>query len=372
MLDESTCESAVTAGAQFLISPGLEPGVGAVARSAGIPYIPGALTPTEVRSCLAEGATLVKLFPAAPLGAGYVSQLLGPFPKLRLVPTGGIDASNASAFLHAGAAAVAIGASLVGRDSTYDSVHAAARRLVSAIAAKERYEMPVEGILPVIPTPFRNGAFDAESFQRLLDHMLPFVDGYTLLGSTGEAPSMSLLDRQHIAERALAMTPADKRVVVGVTDSSSDNSAELARHADAHGAAAILCASPFYFANTPDGVLAHLSHVDAAIGIDLGEHVPLLDGGVEVHEDARDTPVHLRADVDLQERLHGSGGLHLLRDIAGRDGAGDEFCGRWRPVPEQEQWRPVPVRWPVSRPAPGRRGARSCVPIADVSRRGGD
>lgn len=129
--------------------------------------------------------------------------------------------------------------------------------------------MPVEGILPVIPTPFRNGAFDAESFQRLLEHMLPFVDGYTVLGSTGEAPSMSLLDRERIAERALAMTPADKRVVVGVTDTSSDNSAELARHAVAHGAAAILCASPFYFANTPDGVLAHLSNVDAAIEVDL-------------------------------------------------------------------------------------------------------
>ena len=141
VLDERACERAVAAGAQFLISPGLEPGVGAVARSAGIPYIPGALTPTEVRSCLAEGATLVKLFPAAPLGAGYLSQLLGPFPKLRLVPTGGIDASNVRAFMDAGAAAVAIGASLVGRDSTYDGVYAAARRLVRAIAATDKGEV---------------------------------------------------------------------------------------------------------------------------------------------------------------------------------------------------------------------------------------
>jgi 2-dehydro-3-deoxyphosphogluconate aldolase/(4S)-4-hydroxy-2-oxoglutarate aldolase len=141
VLDEGACERAVAAGAQFLISPGLEPGVAAVARSAGIPYIPGALTPTEVRSCLAEGATLVKLFPAAPLGSAYVSQLLGPFPNLRLVPTGGIDAANAPAFLQAGAAAVAIGASLVGGNSTYDDVHAAARRLVSAIAATDKGEV---------------------------------------------------------------------------------------------------------------------------------------------------------------------------------------------------------------------------------------
>jgi 4-hydroxy-tetrahydrodipicolinate synthase len=129
--------------------------------------------------------------------------------------------------------------------------------------------MPVDGILPVIPTPFRDGAFDHSSFQRLLDHMLPWTDGYTLLGSTGEAPSLTIAERRDIAERALAMTPEDKRVVVGVTHTSAADSAELAAHAERRGAAAILCASPFYFANTPDGVLDHLRRVDAAIAIDL-------------------------------------------------------------------------------------------------------
>ncbi len=129
--------------------------------------------------------------------------------------------------------------------------------------------MPVDGILPVIPTPFRDGAFDHSSFQRLLDHMLPWTDGYTLLGSTGEAPSLTTAERRDIAERALAMTPEDKRVVVGVTHTSAADSAELAAHAERRGAAAILCASPFYFANTPDGVLDHLRRVDAAIAIDL-------------------------------------------------------------------------------------------------------
>jgi 2-dehydro-3-deoxyphosphogluconate aldolase / (4S)-4-hydroxy-2-oxoglutarate aldolase len=135
VLGADACERAVAAGASFLISPGLERTVAERARVAGVPYIPGALTPSEIRACLDEGASLVKLFPAAPLGAGYLRQLLGPFPRLRLMPTGGVDGSNAHAFLAAGAAAVAVGSSIVGPDSTYQSVNAAAAQLVGAIAA---------------------------------------------------------------------------------------------------------------------------------------------------------------------------------------------------------------------------------------------
>jgi len=129
--------------------------------------------------------------------------------------------------------------------------------------------MPIEGILPVIPTPFLDGEFDGPSFQRLLEHMLPSVDGYTLLGSTGEAPSLPVAERRRIAELALAMTPADKRVIVGVSHTCARDSVELALHAQEHGAAGILCAAPYYYANTPDGVFAHLAQIDAAISIDL-------------------------------------------------------------------------------------------------------
>jgi 4-hydroxy-tetrahydrodipicolinate synthase len=129
--------------------------------------------------------------------------------------------------------------------------------------------MPVQGVLPVIPTPFLDGRFDSASFQRLLDHMLPFVDGYTLLGSTGEAPSLPSDERRRITEAALAMTPADKTVVVGVSHTSATESAMLASHAEECGAHAVLCSVPYYFVNSPAGVLRHLSEVDAAISIDL-------------------------------------------------------------------------------------------------------
>jgi 4-hydroxy-tetrahydrodipicolinate synthase len=135
--------------------------------------------------------------------------------------------------------------------------------------SKRRSAVPIRGVLPVIPTPFRDGAFDHESFGRLLDHMLPFVDGYTLLGSTGEAPSLTDAQRREIVAAALGMTPADTVVVVGVSHTSAEAGAELAVHAQEHGAHGVLCCAPYYFPNSPDGVLAHLTRLDAAIGIDL-------------------------------------------------------------------------------------------------------
>ncbi len=129
--------------------------------------------------------------------------------------------------------------------------------------------MTISGILPVIPTPFRDGRFDAESFERLLDHMRPGVDGYTLLGSTGEAPSLPLEQRLAIAEAALRMTPDGQTVVVGVTSTSVEDSIRLARHAQEHGAAGVLCASPFYFANSEDGLRRYFARLDAALEIDL-------------------------------------------------------------------------------------------------------
>jgi 4-hydroxy-tetrahydrodipicolinate synthase len=125
------------------------------------------------------------------------------------------------------------------------------------------------GILPVIPTPFRHGRFDESSFISLLEHMLPWVDGYTVLGSTGESPSMTVTERKEIAAFALAHTPRDKKVIVGVSSTSYQDAALLAQHAEEHGAAGVLCAAPYYFANVPDGVLHFLRKVDAAINVDL-------------------------------------------------------------------------------------------------------
>lgn len=106
-------KAAVDAGAEFLISPGFDCDILAWASDRDILYVPGVLTPTEVHRATKSGAEMLKLFPAAPMGAAYVRQLLGPFPNLSLIATGGIDEENMWAFLEAGASAVAIGSALV-------------------------------------------------------------------------------------------------------------------------------------------------------------------------------------------------------------------------------------------------------------------
>ena len=74
--------------------------------------IPGALTPTEVEAAWRAGAALVKLFPGSVGGHGYVRELLAPLADVPLLVTGGITASNARAFLDAGAVAVGAGSAL--------------------------------------------------------------------------------------------------------------------------------------------------------------------------------------------------------------------------------------------------------------------
>lgn len=129
--------------------------------------------------------------------------------------------------------------------------------------------MALQGTLPVIPTPFIDGEIDYPSFQRMLDFFLPYVDGYTLCGSTGEAPSMSSKERMALVEFAMQHTPAEKTVVVGIAHTEARSALELARHAEAQGARGCLVPSPYYFANTKQGVRDYLAQIDRSINIDL-------------------------------------------------------------------------------------------------------
>jgi 2-dehydro-3-deoxyphosphogluconate aldolase/(4S)-4-hydroxy-2-oxoglutarate aldolase len=95
--------------------------------SQGLPFIPGALTPTEIHAAWSVGATFVKLFPASAVGAQAVREMRGPFPEIELIPTGGVDGHNARAFLDAGAVAVGIGSAIVRAEP------AARRKLVESL-----------------------------------------------------------------------------------------------------------------------------------------------------------------------------------------------------------------------------------------------
>jgi Entner-Doudoroff aldolase len=85
----------VEQGAQFVVSPSTDPEVIAACGSLGVPSLPGACTPTEVETGVKASAGLVKFFPAEAVGGiAFLRALAGPFPNVRFVPTGGVNASN--------------------------------------------------------------------------------------------------------------------------------------------------------------------------------------------------------------------------------------------------------------------------------------
>ncbi len=106
-------ERALEAGAQFAVTPALTPGA-ARAQEVGLPTLTGAFTPSEIVTAFEAGATAVKLFPASLGGPAYVRALREPLPDIPLVAVGGVSATNARAYLDAGALAIAVGSGLTG------------------------------------------------------------------------------------------------------------------------------------------------------------------------------------------------------------------------------------------------------------------
>lgn len=113
VLDGPTARAAISAGAQFVVSPALSRETIETCHRYDVAVIPGAYTPTEILTAWEWGADLVKVFPATGLGPRYFRDVLAPLPQVRLVPTGGVDLDTAGPFIEAGAAAIAVGSNLV-------------------------------------------------------------------------------------------------------------------------------------------------------------------------------------------------------------------------------------------------------------------
>lgn len=137
VLTPDAAETAIAAGAQFVVTPVVRPSVIAACRAHGVPALSGALTPTEILSAHEAGADMIKIFPARAVGPQYLRDVLAPLPGLRLVPTGGIDAGNARSYLDAGAVAVGIGGSLISAaavaNGDWSQITTMARACVAAI-----------------------------------------------------------------------------------------------------------------------------------------------------------------------------------------------------------------------------------------------
>jgi len=117
ILTDTQARAAIRAGAQFLVAPGLDPEVIAVARDHNRPMIPGVCTPTEIQTALSHGLTEFKLFPAEACGGvQYLKAVAAPFRGARFVPTGGISAANLAAYLSLPSVLAAGGSWMVKKD----------------------------------------------------------------------------------------------------------------------------------------------------------------------------------------------------------------------------------------------------------------
>jgi 2-dehydro-3-deoxyphosphogluconate aldolase/(4S)-4-hydroxy-2-oxoglutarate aldolase len=114
VLDPETARACLLAGAQFIVSPALNLDTIAMCHRYSAPVMPGVLTPTEVITAWSAGADFVKVFPCGAVGgASYIKNLKGPFPQIKMIPTGGVSLKTAQDFIKAGASALGVGTDLV-------------------------------------------------------------------------------------------------------------------------------------------------------------------------------------------------------------------------------------------------------------------
>ncbi|MEF3303712.1 bifunctional 4-hydroxy-2-oxoglutarate aldolase/2-dehydro-3-deoxy-phosphogluconate aldolase [Paenibacillus sp. GYB003] len=139
VLDTDDLQTALEAGASFIVTPNTDEDVIRRCRDAGIPIFPGAMTPSEVVRAWKAGATAVKLFPSASLGLEYIKELQGPLKHIPMVAVGGVNTENIADFIDIGCHAVGIGSYVVNLNEiaagNFDWVRQRAAQLIANVPA---------------------------------------------------------------------------------------------------------------------------------------------------------------------------------------------------------------------------------------------
>ena len=118
IMDGATTQKFIDAGAHFIVSPIMKPEMAAVCQKANKLWIPGCATLTEIVAAKDLGAKVIKIFPGSVLGPGFVSSIMPVVPGLQLMPTGGVEPTeaNLSAWFKAGVICVGMGSQLFSKD----------------------------------------------------------------------------------------------------------------------------------------------------------------------------------------------------------------------------------------------------------------
>jgi 2-dehydro-3-deoxyphosphogluconate aldolase / (4S)-4-hydroxy-2-oxoglutarate aldolase len=138
VLDGETARRVIDAGARFVVSPVFRPDVIAACHAEDAAVMPGCFTPTEILNAWDAGADIVKVFPATALGPGFLKDVRGPLPQVRLMPTGGVTLDNAGDWIRAGAVAVGVGTALLDSRAIAEGNYGLLRANAARIAANVR------------------------------------------------------------------------------------------------------------------------------------------------------------------------------------------------------------------------------------------
>lgn len=140
VLDPETARAVILAGANYVVSPGLNVETIKLCNRYRVPMLPGVMSPTEAITALEEGCDIIKVFPGNVVGPGAISSFKGPLPQGDFMPSGGVDVDNVDKWIKAGACAVGTGSSLTKGAKTGDfaAVTAKAREFVEAVAAARK------------------------------------------------------------------------------------------------------------------------------------------------------------------------------------------------------------------------------------------
>lgn len=130
VLDPETARAAILAGAEYVVSPALNPDTIKLCNRYAIPILPGTMTIHEIQTALELGVDIVKLFPGNLYSPSVIPSIKGPLPQANVMPTGGVSLDNLKDWIKAGAVAVGIGS-----DLTKDAVKSGDFSLIEKKAA---------------------------------------------------------------------------------------------------------------------------------------------------------------------------------------------------------------------------------------------
>lgn len=120
VLDATTARLAIMAGAEYIVSPAFDKETAEMCNLYQIPYLPGCMTITEMKTALKAGVDILKLFPGSAFGPSIVGAFKAPMPQLNIMPTGGVSLENMGEWFKAGVVAVGVGGNLLAPAKTGD------------------------------------------------------------------------------------------------------------------------------------------------------------------------------------------------------------------------------------------------------------